>query len=476
MAESTVGHDGLATDHLLATQLWSDLGGPPGALDRLRVVGPGAVLPSVFDVTGFATATVAVAALAVAELGAVRSGAELPRVEVDRLAASASFAFERVLTPLGWELPPVWDVVAGDYETEDGWIKLHTNYRHHRDAVLRVLGVPAEREAVAAEVARWRGEELESAVIAADGCAAVMRTAGAWSAHPAGRATVEDRPVTFGPSIPIPGEVGSDLAQPQRSAPLAGLRVLDLTRVIAGPVATRYLAAYGADVLRIDPPGFEEVPALLPETTVGKRCAALDLQLPADRSVFDALVADAHVVVAGLRPGALGDLGYGPRQLRSINPRVITVSLDAYGWSGPWSGRRGFDSLVQMSTGIASAGAAEARTDRPTPLPVQALDHGLGHLLAAATCRAISRLVVDAVTADVRGSLVGASNVLKAMLSTTSRSRPSATVATASLETGDTDWGLVRRAPLAGRIHGTSPSWPVSAGPLGRHLAAFSVN
>lgn len=457
----------------LVADLWDDVGGSASALDRLLISGPEEVLPSVFDVTGFATATVAAAALAVAELGAVRRGDQVPCVVVDRLAASASFAFERLLEPLGWELPPVWDSVAGDYETEDGWIKLHTNYHHHRDAALEVLGVPSDRKAVAAEVARWPGDALESAVVAADGCAAVMRTAHEWSAHPAGRATADDRPVTIGAPIPTPRGVGPDLAQSAGPAPLAGLRVLDLTRVIAGPVATRYLAAYGAEVLRIDPPGFEEVPALLPESTVGKRCASLDLRHAADRRAFEALVAAAHVVVAGLRPGALSGLGYGPGQLRSINPAVVTVTLDAYGWTGPWSHRRGFDSLVQMSTGIAAESAAAARTDRPTPLPVQALDHGLGHLLVAATCRAITRLLVDEVTADVRGSLVGVSNFVKATHGATDRTETPVTVATAPLEEGHTAWGPVRRTPLAGRIEGTPPSWSVTAGPLGRHPPAF---
>ncbi len=190
--------------------------------------------------------------------------------------------------------------------------------------------------------------------------------------------------------------------------------MLDLTRVIAGPVATRYLAAYGADVLRIDPPGFDEVAALLPESTAGKRCAALDLRSAEGRARFEHLVAQAHVVVGGLRPGALADLGLGSAELRARNPSLITVTHDAYGWSGPWAGRRGFDSLVQMSTGIAAAGAAAAGTDRPTPLPAQALDHGVGHLLAAATCRALTRRVQTGAAADVRGSLVGAANVLRA--------------------------------------------------------------
>lgn len=453
-------------------QLWSDLQGPRTALDAVTIAGPAAVLPSVFDVTGFASATVAMAALAVAELAATRSGAALPAVTVDRLQASASFKLEALLRPRGWELPPIWDAVAGDYVTADGWIKLHTNYRAHLDAALTVLGVPADREQVAASVVRWGGDELEAAVVAAGGCAAVLRTEQEWSSGAAGLATADERPVSttdvgVGSSPPPVA-----LLEPSGDRPLAGVRVLDLTRVIAGPVATRYLAAYGADVLRIDPPGFEEVGALLPETTAGKRCAALDLHQSSGRERFLELVAEAHVLVGGLRPDALAALGLDAATLRSVNPTLVDVRLDAYGWSGPWQGRRGFDSLVQMSTGIAAAGAARAGTDRPTPLPAQALDHGLGHLVAAACCRALARLVTDGVTADVRASLVGASNVLRALPAPDAWS-PAAAVADAHTIAATTHWGPVERVPLAGQIDGIVPAWTVDAGPIGRHEAAF---
>jgi crotonobetainyl-CoA:carnitine CoA-transferase CaiB-like acyl-CoA transferase len=460
----------------LLADLWADLGGRPALLDRVSITGPAGVLPSIHDVTGFASATVGAAALAVAELAAAREGGPVPRAHVERARASASFRFEALLRPDGWELPPIWDPVAGDYRTADGWIRLHTNYRHHLDAALSVLGTPAERDAVAAEVARWRADDLEAAVVAAGGVAGAMRTSAEWAGHPAGVATAHERPVVVGAPVPVSGGIGPDRPRRPGSPALDGIRVLDLTRVIAGPVATRYLAAHGADVLRVDPPGFAEVAAVLPEATAGKRCAALDLRDPADRARFERLVADAHVVVGGLRPEALAALGYGPDGLRALNPALVTVTHDAYGWSGPWAGRRGFDSIVQMSTGIAAAGAVAADTDRPTPLPAQALDHGLGHLLAAATCRALTRLLVDGVAADVRGSLVGAANVLRATSTPAAALGPDeASVALGSvpLEAGSTAWGPVHRVPLAGRIDAHPARWSVDAGPLGRHPAEF---
>jgi crotonobetainyl-CoA:carnitine CoA-transferase CaiB-like acyl-CoA transferase len=170
--------------------------------------------------------------------------------------------------------------------------------------------------------------------------------------------------------------------------------VLDLTRVLAGPVATRFLAGYGADVLRIDPPGWNE-PGVIPEVTLGKRCARLDLTQAADRATFETLLAEADVLVHGYRPAALERLGYSEAYRRQRNPSLIDVALDAYGWTGPLAGRRGFDSLVQMSCGIADHGMRRQGAGKPVPLPVQALDHATGYLIAAAVVRALIARLSD---------------------------------------------------------------------------------
>jgi crotonobetainyl-CoA:carnitine CoA-transferase CaiB-like acyl-CoA transferase len=249
--------------------------------------------------------------------------------------------------------------------------------------------------------------------------------------------------------------------------PYGGLRVLDLTRVIAGPVATRFLAAYGADVLRVDPPGFEEVPAILSESTVGKRRTALDLTDAGDRATFERLVAQADVLVAGLRPGALARLGYDLATIRAANPSIIIAGLCAYGWDGPWQGRRGFDSLVQMSCGIAAAGGSAAGVDQPVPLPAQALDHGTGYLLAAAVGVALERLARSGRASDVRMSLIGTANALmtRPIPDGPASSRPS--FAFTDTEATNTAWGPARRVPVPGRIDGVPARWTIDAGPLG---------
>jgi hypothetical protein len=459
-------------DVALLETLWSALdfgaGGP--AFPSVELSGaPG--LPSAYDVGSFATAAIAAATAAVAAVHAARSGEPLRSVHVDRGHASVAFRCERFVSAQGWTLPPVWDPIAGDYPARDGWIRLHTNYRNHRDAVLRVLGCAESRDAVDRAARTWNAEDLEAAVVAAGGCAARLRTAAEWAAHPQGVAVSREPLFALTTRSADPPAL-----RPERGAPLAGIRVLDLTRVMAGPVCTRLLAAYGADVLRIDPPGFEEVAAILPEMTAGKRRAALDLREASGRSAFERLVAGAHVIVHGYRPDALDRLGYGAARRREFQPALIDVSHDAYGWTGPWAHRRGFDSLVQMSTGIADAGRRAAGAEKPVPLPAQALDHGCGFLLAAGACRALVRLLVENRASEVRLSLARTAKLLTDLGESgdlAGREVPAADIDRWS-ETAATAWGPVRRIRCPGRIDGLVPQWTIPAGPLGADAAAWS--
>lgn len=408
-----------------------------------QVVAPDRSLPSVYDVSGLAAATIGCAAAEVAALVAERTGHE-PTVVVDRGRASTWFA--STVEPVDFSVPPVWDAVAGDYPCADGWIRLHTNAAHHRAAALRVLDAPVDRDRVARAVLAWTGADLEAAVVAEGGCAAELRSLEAWRAHPQGSA-VGTEPLIAWSGSPAPWRSS------HADRPLAGLRVLDLTRVLAGPVCTRFLAGWGADVLRIDPPDWHE-PVLEAEVTLGKRCARLDLRTTAGVDVLGGLVAEADVVVHGYRPGALAGLGVGPFD------GVVDVALDAYGWTGPWAGRRGFDSLVQNSSGIAAAGMAALADERPRPLPVQALDHATGYLMAAAVVRALrsgprrARLSLArtaALLVEHPGDLGGEIG------------------APTSWSEEITAWGTLRRAAPPVTIGHGAPRWDRSATPLGSH-------
>ncbi|MET3767891.1 hypothetical protein ABIB15_000553 [Marisediminicola sp. UYEF4] len=388
-----------------AKEFHAALGGPPDAVDRLSVSGTGDLL-SAYRVTDLAVASIGVAGLAAAELVESVTG-EAREVSVDRALASAWFG--SAVAPVGWTLPSVWDPLARNYRAKNGWIRLHTNAPPHRAAALTVLGALADPSDVRRAVRRWDAVELETAIVDAGGCAAVMHSPREWLAHPQGAAVQREPLIDWRDgSASIRGD-RPDIT-PER--PLAGLRVLDLTRVIAGPVATRFLAGLGAEVLRVDPPGWNEA-AIVPNMTLGKRAARLDARTPQGRERLRELLSTADVLVHGYRVGALEGLGLDEQTRQSVRPGLIDVSLNAYGFTGPWAARRGFDSLVQMSNGIADRGMAWAAADDPTPLPVQALDHATGYLLAAATLRAVVLRRADGVGRIVRTSLarVGAALV-----------------------------------------------------------------
>lgn len=443
----------------LLRAIWSGLGGDDQALAVVRMAGDGS-LPSAFAVSDLAAASVGAAGLAAAELVSVRFG-EGPQVRVDRRLASLWFSM--TLRPQGWSMPPVWDPIAGDYATDDGWIRLHTNAPHHRDAALAVLNTENRKAAVAAAVERWRADDLEAAVVERGGCAAAMRSLAAWADHPQGRSVAAELLMWSDATDAAPRKGWPML----RERPLAGMRVLDLTRVLAGPVATRFLAGLGADVLRIDPPWWDE-PSIVPEVTLGKRCARLDLGLPEDRWRLADLIAEADVLVHGYRPGALAELGLDAKTRQRLSPGLVDVSLDAYGWTGPWRGRRGFDSLVQMSAGIAAEGMRHFGTDRPKPLPVQALDHATGYIMAAAAIRGLTRRMMSGVGSETRTSLARTAALLA---SVAVPDQPGELGEADSADYGNaieaTDWGpaLRLRPPLV--IDGVTLAWDRPAAKLG---------
>ncbi len=360
-------------------------------------------LASCFPVSDLAAASIGAAALAVSEL--VGLTGKPSHVSVDFRAASLWFGWS--IRPQGWEMPGPWDAIAGDYRARDGWIKLHTNAPHHRAAALSVLGCDPTREAVAECVSTWGGDDLEAAIIAAGGCAARMRPSAEWLSHPQGQAVGAEPLIIWD----TPGHGAGRPLGTAPARPLSGLRVLDLTRVIAGPVATRFLAGFGADVLRIDPPEWDE-PSVIPEVTLGKRCARLDLKTVSGRETFGQLLGQADVLIHGYRSDALEALGFGADARQVIRPGLIDISLDAYGHSGPWARRRGFDSLVQFSSGIAAAGMDWRDADTPVSLPVQALDHATGYLLAAAAVRGLLARITGAEPTRARLSLARTARLL----------------------------------------------------------------
>ncbi|MGP3986051.1 CoA transferase [Streptomyces sp. 3N207] len=386
-------------------QAWTALGGDPALLARVsRERRPG-LLPSALPVLELASATVAVCSLAAAEFSCVRArSALLPPVRVDDGAVATAFHSDR-LVRIDGRAPVTFAPLSRFWRTADGWVRTHANYPHHRARLLSALGMPdhgpAEDEAaagrVATELAGRQALDVEEAVYAEGGLAVAVRAPEEWAVHPQ-RAAVGPTPLVAlsrldgAPTLPLDGPPGP--------GGLRGLRVLDLTRVLAGPVATRTLALLGADVLRIDAPERPEFLDTHADTDLGKRSTLLDLSSRAGQATFEELLASAHVVVTGYRPGALDRYGLAPESLMDRRPGLVVGQLSAWGAGGPWQRRRGFDSLVQAATGIAcleaagKAGPAGKVTSSPDlapgALPAQALDHGSGYLLAAGLLRALT--------------------------------------------------------------------------------------
>ncbi|MEW2288988.1 CoA transferase [Streptomyces sp. NPDC047841] len=446
------------------TYAWSALGGDPARLARLTTVAREGALPARLPVRQLARACVGACALAAAELAAHRAGrAEVPGVRVDDGAVATAFHSERVLQVDG-RAPTVFAPLSRFWRTADGWVRTHANYPHHRSRLLGALGLPADASAeeVAGRLAERPARETEEAVVGAGGLAVALRTPREWRAHPqaaevAARPLVERARLDSAPARVLPP------LDPAAAVllPAAGLRVLDLTRVLAGPVATRTLALLGADVLRVDAPWLPELPDQHADTGFGKRSATLDLT--AGRDTFEELLRTADVVVTGYRPGALDRFGLAPRALAERHPGLVVAQVSAWGAYGPWGGRRGFDSLVQVATGIA---VTEGSPDRPGALPAQALDHGTGYLLAAAVLRALTEQSYDGGSRLVRLALARTAHWLTERTPSTAAEGIPSAVAEGAPYAGPDAWLAETDGPL-GRLRHAHPAVSFTGGPAG---------
>ncbi|MGZ5131097.1 MAG: CoA transferase [Caldimonas sp.] len=386
--------------------LWQAVGLPEARPAGLKLSGAEPVLPSSFAVGTAAQASLAAAALAAVEVG-IRRGQARQQVTVDMREAALECcgAFT-----IDGRKPELWDPIAGLYRTVgDGpfdWVRLHTNFAHHRDGVLRLLGLPAGPATTRAEVESallaWRAEAFETAAADAGLVVAALRSFEGWDKHPqcaavAALPLIEITRIGDAPPLAWP-------ALPAAARPLEGIRVLDLTRILAGPVAGRTLAGYGADVMLVNSPNLPNIEAIA-DTSRGKRSALADLRDPVDRQAFAAVLAESHVFLQSYRPGGLQALGFGADDAARLRPGIVYVSLSAYGRTGPWEARRGFDSLVQTATGFNHAESEAAGSATPRPLPMQLLDMASAFLLAFGTQAALLRQQAEGGSWHVQVSL-----------------------------------------------------------------------
>ncbi|MCJ9703349.1 CoA transferase [Bradyrhizobium sp. SHOUNA76] len=458
--------------------IWTSAGGDAAALDRVRLTGAEPQIPSSFRVAVAGQTTIAAAGLAAAEIWRLRSG-ETQDVHVDLRHAVAECRSERYLRLDDKPPPPAWDAIAGVYRTGDNrFVRCHTNFPHHRDAVCKVLGCEAERDKVQAALMQWKGEDFETAAYAAGGVVALMRSYDEWSALPQAHALAQLPLISIekiGEAPPKPWPQASS----NNDRPLSGLRVLDLSRVIAGPVAGRTLAAHGADVLLVSGPELPAIDWLTIDTGRGKLTTFIELKSVTGRARLRELLEDADIFSQGYRPHALAVLGFAPEDAAKINPGIVYVTLSAYGHTGPWAGRRGFDSLVQTTTGFNHAEGRAAGLDGPKELPAQMLDHATGYLMAFGAMVARARQARDGGSWHVRVSLAQTGRWLWNLGRLDSGlDTPDLTgeaVHASFIESMPSGFGMLKAVRHSALLSNTPAQWSRPAMPLGSHPAQWPV-
>jgi crotonobetainyl-CoA:carnitine CoA-transferase CaiB-like acyl-CoA transferase len=453
--------------------LWISAGGNAAALDDVSLPGDGADaapgLPSSFAVGALAQAAVAASGLAAAALWVQRGGA-IQTVTVDRRHACAEARSERMLAVDGRPAPNLWDPIAGVYQTADGYVRLHTNFAHHRQAVLKVLGCGPDRADVAAALRSWTAEAFDTEATARGCVVAMFRSPAQWAAHPQSTAVaslplVEITRTGDGAPRPLPPARDPSLGA------LAGLRVLDLTRVIAGPVSGRTLAAHGADVMLVTAPHLPMIDVLTMDTGRGKLATALDLRDIDDKARFERLLAAADIMQQGYRPAGLASLGFSASDAARISPGIVYVSLSAYGRRGPWADKRGFDSLVQCATGLNHAEGQAASITGPKELPCQILDHATGYLMAFGAMMARMRQAREGGSWHVQVSLArtGLWLAQQGRIDGLSTPDPAREESLDLCEQSASGFGTLTAVRHAARLSVTPARWHRPAMPLGTH-------
>ena len=432
-------------------KLWADAGLPAEALGCAHLTGSEPVFPSSFAVGAAAQSTIAAAALAACELGHLR-GAPRQQVAVDMTHAAVEctgwFSIDDVS-------PDPWDAFSGLYRCADGHVRVHANYAHHRDGALALLGLdPSKAQRADAEQALrdWRALDFEQAAAKRGLVVAALRSCD-------GAASDATPPMALPP-----------LREGQR--PLGGVRVLDLTRVLAGPVGGKALAAYGAQVMLVNSPTLPNISAIA-DTSRGKLSVHVDLRTDVGRAALQRLIGGAYVFVQGYHPGGLAALGFGAADLAELRPGIVCISLSAYGTQGPWADRRGFDSLLQTAMGFNHAEGEAAGDGKPRPMPMQILDEATGYLIAFGAAAALWRQQREGGSWHVQVSLAQTAQWLRSLGRVPNGPSAPRPELAPFLETSESGFGLLRAVRHSAQLSRTPALWRKPSMPPGSHSASW---
>jgi hypothetical protein len=451
----------------VVADLWRLVGADASALDSLKLSGCDPALPSSFRIGVAAQGSIAAVGLAAAELHH-HAGAPRQRVSVVMRHAATEFRSEHYLTIAGKAPAGFAEPLSGAYRAGDGrFVRLHMNFPHHRENVLKFLACAPTRASIEDALKKWQAVSFETEAYQHGCVVAALRSPDEWAQHPQAGAladipVVQIEKIGDAPAWPLP----------QGAKSLSGLRILDLTRIIAGPVAGRGLAAHGADVMRISAPGVPFIDWLVKDTGRGKLSAYADIATADGRAALARLIGDADIFLQAFRPGALASHGFGAADVAALRPGIVYGSLSAYGDLGPWASRRGFDSLVQAATGFNAAEAEAAGVEAPKELPCQALDHATGYLLA-----------FGAIMARIRQASEGGSWLVRVSLAATGRwiwklgrvengfscHLPARDDLADLLEDAPSPFGVMRAVRHAAQLSATPAGWARPSVPLGTH-------
>ena len=455
------------TDPLPAIKaLWHSNDLPLQALENLTLTGDLPVLPSSFAVSFAATSSIAVAAAMAGVIAHQRTGNRLD-ITVDHLDASmectGAFRVDGVS-------PAQFAPLSGLYQTNDGYVRMHANFDHHRDIILKSIGLACgpdtSRSAAEKEILTRSTAELDQAIQQAGGACAPLRTFDQWDRHPQSTALA---------SLPLVDITKVGDSKPRKlpvittkDLPLSGIKILDLTRILAGPVAGRTLAAYGADVMLINSPGLPNISAIA-ETSRGKLSTHIDLLTASGKKALHSLLAESHVFTQGYRPGALSVLGFSADEMISRYPGLVYTSLSAYGKNGPLASHRGFDSLVQTAVGFNDAEASAFGSNTPKAMPVQILDYASGFLMAYGTQVALYRQALEGGSYHVQVSLARTASWLRSMGQSHQYLSTVAPAPEQFLQHYESGFGELMAIRHAARFNGLSTNWSRPSMPPGSH-------
>ena len=463
----------------MVQEVWEGLELPTETLASLQLPDDSATptLPSSFKIGILAQGSIALSALLAAQIHALRTKTAVPTVTVPQKHATVEYKSERLYVLDNKETPSPWGPIGGLHKTSDGYVRVHDSFPNHANGTLNLMGLPegSSREQLAEKIKEWSAIDLETTSVTDLKLANyALRTFKQWDALPQSSA-INSFPIDISQVSAVgPSGLPERLADAGPSS-LKGVRVVEMARVIAAPLAGKTLAAHGADVIWITSPDLPDLPTMDRDFGRGKRTAHLDIKKPEDKKQLIELLKSADIFIQGFRPEALAGYGLSPEKLAKINPNLVIANMSAFGPRGPWSKRRGFDSLVQTLSGMNHSEAEHYGAGEPArPTPCQALDHAGGYLLATAAIAGLYRRITLGGSWRVDVSLAGCMKYLRSL-----GQYPGATgfdakdyqkpddVPEEYYETKDSGFGSLKAIKHSAAIEGLYVGWDIMPKPLG---------